>query len=141
MLLHFALLYFPLKIMFHFAPVLLHFLFKVVTSRFNLRQKLQCGVTSDSSTELYCSDCLTLTIPFPANKVNLDPPFIGTSILLDKIPHMIQTSKNPAFTMKTSRNRVQVTTQQVIVMRQEDVVLTGRAKICYGVFKGLRMPQ
>jgi len=54
---------------------------------------------------------------------------------------MIQTSKNPAFTMKTSRNRVQVTTQQAIVMRQKDVVLKEKAKICYGVFKGLRMPQ
>ena len=71
----------------------------------------------------------------------MDPPFIGTSILLDKIHHMIlQTSKHPAFTMKTSGNRVQVKTQQAIVMRQEDVVLKERAKICYCVFKGLRMP-
>ena len=37
MLLHFALLYFPLKILFHFAPVLLHFEFK---SCYILRKKL-----------------------------------------------------------------------------------------------------
>ena len=43
--------------------------------------------------------------------------------------------------MKTSRNRVQVTTRQAIGMRQEDVVLKEKAKICYVVFKGLRMPQ
>ena len=43
--------------------------------------------------------------------------------------------------MKTSRNRDQVTTQQAIVMRQEDVVLKEKAKICYGVFKGSGMPQ
>ena len=54
---------------------------------------------------------------------------------------MIQTSKSTAFTTKTSRNRVQVTSQQAIVMRQNDVVLKEKAKICYGVFKGLRMPQ
>ena len=48
---------------------------------------------------------------------------------------MIQLSKNLAFTMKTSRNRVQVTTQQAIVMRQDDVVLKEKAKICNGVFK------
>ena len=54
---------------------------------------------------------------------------------------MIQTGKNPAFTMKTSRTRVQVTTPQAIVMMHEDVVLKEKAKICYGVFKGLRMPQ
>ena len=43
--------------------------------------------------KLYCSDCLTLIIPFPANKVNLDPPLIGTSIVSDKIHHIIKTSK------------------------------------------------
>ena len=43
--------------------------------------------------------------------------------------------------MKTSKKRVQVKTQQAIVMRQEDVVLKERAKICYGMLKGLRMPQ
>ena len=103
--------------------------------------KVKCGVTSDSCTKLYCCVCLTLTIPFPANKANLDSPLIGTLILLDKIHHTIQTSKNPALTMKTSRNRVQVTTRQAIVMRQVDVVLKEKAKICYGVFQGLRMPQ
>ena len=71
----------------------------------------------------------------------MDPPLISTLILLDKINHTIQTTKNPAFTMKTSRNRVQVTTRQAIVMRQEDVVLKEKANICYGVFKGLRMPK
>ena len=43
--------------------------------------------------------------------------------------------------MTTSRNKVQVTTRQAIVMRQEDVVLKEKAKISDGVFKGLRMPQ
>ena len=43
--------------------------------------------------------------------------------------------------MKTRRNRVQVTTRQTIVMRQEDVVLEEKAKICYGMFRGLRMPK
>ena len=37
--------------------------------------------------------------------------------------------------MKTTRDRVQVTTQQAIVMRREDVVLKEKAKICYGVFQ------
>ena len=71
----------------------------------------------------------------------MDPPLIGTLILLDKIYHTIQTSKNPAFTMKTIRDRVHVTTGQAIGMRQEDVVLKEKAKICYGVLKRLRMPQ
>ena len=71
----------------------------------------------------------------------MDPPLIGTLILLDQIHHTIQTSKNPAFTIKISRNRVHVTTRQAIVMRQEDIILKEKAKICYGVFKGLRMLQ
>ena len=63
----------------------------------------------------------------------MDPPLIGILILLDKIHHTIQTSKNPAFAMQTNRNRVHVTARQAIVMRQEDVVLKEKAKICYGV--------
>ena len=58
---------------------------------------------------------------------------VHTSIVLDKIHHMIQTSKNLAFTMKTSRNRVQVTTQQAIVMRQEERCLEGKGTINGGL--------